>query len=121
MGIIPKSERPAAIPLPKPKSKGLDSISGKKYEGGSGAAWEHARGGDRMMEDDDDADKEDDGEPRRKGKRELPDDDDDTATAGNGVEGEELSEGVRKMKVCKSLSEKKSPSLSLGYLTFTTT
>lgn len=100
MGIIPKLDRAATVPLPKPKAKGLDAISGKKYEGGSGAAWEQLRG-DRMMEDDDDADKEDDGDPvRRKGKRDAPDDDDVITATGNGAEGEELSEGVRKMKAC---------------------
>jgi len=112
MGIIPKVNRSASIPgaVTKPargpsKTALLDALSGKEFSGkGKGRGWEDFRDrGDRMVEDDEDADKEDDDvSSRRKGKREL---DEDTIEGGgrlvNGREGEELSEGVRKMKVCK--------------------
>ncbi|KAF8450006.1 hypothetical protein BGX38DRAFT_523516 [Terfezia claveryi] len=110
MGIIPKVNRNASIPgaVTKPargpsKAALLDTLSGKEFSGkGKGRGWEDFRDrADRMVDDDEDADKEDDDVScRRKGKREL---DEDTTESGgrllNGREGEELSEGVRKMKV----------------------
>jgi len=110
MGIIPKVNRSASITgaVPSPargpsKTALLDVLSGKEFSGkGKGRGWEDFRDrGDRMVDDDEDADKEDDDvSSRRKGKREL--DEDTTESAShlvNGREGEELSEGVRKMKV----------------------
>lgn len=110
MGIIPKANRSASIPgaaatpaRTRPKGSLLDTLSGKDFTGkGKGRGWEDFRDrGDRMVDDEEDADKEDDDDgSRRKGKREL--DEVTTETGGrlvNGREGEELSEGVRKMKV----------------------
>ena len=109
MGIIPRANRsssiPAASPAPaRPRNKTLlETISGKEFSGkGKGKGWEDFRDRADRMVDDDDADKEDEDDiGRRKGKREL---DEDTVDTGsrliNGREGEELSEGVRKMKVC---------------------
>ena len=111
MGIIPKVNRSTSIPTVIKPTRGpsktalLDVLSGKEFSGkGKGRGWEDFRDrGDRMVDDDEDADKEDDDvSSRRKGKREL---DEDTTEGGgrlvNGREGEELSEGVRKMKVCE--------------------
>ena len=104
MGIIPKLSRTIAPgPIPRPRSKTLlDAISGKEFTGkGKGKGWEDFRDrNDRMVDEDEDADKEDDDTGRRKGKRELDGDDlIDGSSMATGREGEELSEGVRKLKV----------------------
>ncbi|KAI5805485.1 hypothetical protein DFH27DRAFT_373293 [Peziza echinospora] len=110
MGIIPKLSRTIAPgPLPRPRSKTLlDAISGKEFTGkGKGKGWEDFRDrNDRMVDEDEDADKEDDDTGRRKGKRELDGDDFiDGSSMATGREGEELSEGVRKLKLKRNFAE----------------
>ncbi|KAF8462968.1 hypothetical protein BDZ91DRAFT_796743 [Kalaharituber pfeilii] len=111
MGIIPKATR---VPVPAPLARGrsktfLEELSGKEYTGkGKGLGWDDFRErGDRMVDDEDDADKEDDdGLLRRNGKRELVDDEPTAgSSAVNGKEGEELSEGVRKIRLKRTFSD----------------
>ena len=105
MGIIPKLSRSMVPgPIARPRSKTLlDAITGKEFTGkGKGKGWEDFRDrGDRMVDEEEDADKEDDDFGRKKGKRDYEGEEVvASSSTPTGREGEELSEGVRKLKVC---------------------